>query len=90
MKPLYWITGKAAAAQRTSMFMMLIGAEGQAEAVAGCAKALTPDWISVEIDQIRVIDTGRSYEADDMLREAIAVAEDKGFFLFLCDQPLSS
>ena len=90
MTRLYWIAGAATAAQRTNQFMMLIEADEEGAAVTGCVQALTPDWSTVEIDSIRIIDPSRAYEADDMLREAIRIAQDQGFFLFLCGQSVSN
>jgi predicted peroxiredoxin len=90
MKRLYWIMGNATAAQRTSAFMMLIEAEDEGAAVTGCIKALGGEWASAEIDQIREIDPALSYQADETLREAIGIAQEQGFFLFLCDQSISN
>ncbi len=90
MKRLYWIVGSATAAQRTNAFMLLLEAGDQAEAVSGCIKALGGNWTSAEVDSIREIDPARSYEGDAMLRTAIETAQEHGFFLFVCDQPLSN
>jgi hypothetical protein len=90
MNELYWITGTVTAAQRTNQFMILIKADGETEAVGGSIKALSPEWSTVEIGSIRIIDPSLSYRAEETLREAIEIAQDQGFFLFLCDQPVSS
>jgi hypothetical protein len=86
----YWIAGSATASQRTNQFMVLIEAAEEAAALAGCIQALSPDWSTVEIDSIRIVDPSLTYKADDTLREAIETAQEKGFFLFLCDQAVSN
>jgi hypothetical protein len=90
MKRLYWIMGTATARKTTNAFMMLIEAGDESGAIAGCIGAMGRDWVSTEIDSIRQIDPSRAYQADATLREAIATAEEKGFFLILCEQPVSS
>lgn len=90
MTQLYWIAGTATAAQRTNRFMVLIETDEEAAALAGCIQALSPDWSTVEVDSIRIIDPSLAYQADDTLRDAIETAQEQGFFLFLCDQAVSN
>jgi hypothetical protein len=90
MARIYWISGSATAAQQTNSFIALVHTDSEIEAIAQCADALGKDWAAFEIEAIRTIDPALLSHSAPVSREAIERAQDEGFFLLICDQPISN
>jgi hypothetical protein len=89
MARIYWIMGSATAAQITNSFIALARTDSEVDAVARCSEALRRDWAAFEIESIRTIESDLSYRGNAVLSEAIAVARDEGFYLLICERPIS-